>query len=163
MVTYDFMHSLSPKLSQQLKCVHILEMIGYASDKPNSQHIPEGLPIKISDVGDFIAIIANRDSNHLIKPLLNTAKTYQPTLPLKALKVFLGVEKFFPHLSRSDHAPFWESRIPAMMWTDTSEFRNPNYHKASDTPESLDYEFMQRVVELLGEVVLEELNYSIKD
>ncbi|MEA3490506.1 MAG: M28 family peptidase, partial [Campylobacterota bacterium] len=64
---------------------------------------------------------------------------------------------FFPHLSRSDHAPFWESRIPAMMWTDTSEFRNPHYHRPSDAPDTLDYEFMRRVVELLGEVVLEEL------
>jgi len=155
--SYEFMHSLPTTLTKQLKCVHVLEMIGYCSHEPNSQLIPEGLPIKVSDVGDFIAIIANRDSNHLIKPLIKTAEQTQPQLSVKALKVFLGVEKLFPHLSRSDHAPFWESRIPAMMWTDTSEFRNPHYHKPSDTPDTLDYEFMKSVVELLGEVVLEEL------
>jgi len=43
------------------------------------------------------------------------------------------------------------------MWTDTSEFRNPHYHRPTDTPDTLDYEFMRSVVELLGEVVLEEL------
>ncbi|MFK5976389.1 MAG: M28 family peptidase [Sulfurovum sp.] len=155
--SYDFRNMLPLELSKRIKCVHILEMIGYCSHKPNSQYIPEGLPVKVSDVGDFIAIISNRDSNHLIKPIIKIAETFQPKLPVKALKVFLGVEKFFPHLSRSDHAPFWESKIPAMMWTDTSEFRNPHYHKASDSPDTLDYDFMRSVVELLGEVVLEEL------
>ena len=161
--SYDFLHTLPPSLIKTLKCVHILEMIGYCSHEPNSQHIPEGLPIKVSNIGEFIAIIANRDSNHLIKNILNTAQKTQPKLKVKALKVFLGVEKFFPHLSRSDHAPFWQSRIPAMMWTDTSEFRNPHYHKASDTPDTLDYDFMQSVVELLSEVVLEELKRAEKE
>jgi hypothetical protein len=34
------------------------------------------------------------------------------------------------------------------MWTDTSEFRNPHYHRASDTPETLDYAFMANVARL---------------
>ena len=72
------------------------------------------------------------------------------------LKVFLGVEKFFPHLSRSDHAPFWKSKLPALMWTDTSEFRNPHYHKASDRPDTLDYGFMCKVIELLILTVLKK-------
>jgi len=153
----EFMDRLPRAMRGQIKCVHILEMIGYCSHEPNSQSLPEGLPIKISDVGDFIAIISNRDSNHLIKPLIQIANRTQPQLSIKALKVFLGIERFFPHLSRSDHAPFWESRIPALMWTDTSEFRNPHYHRPTDTPNTLDYKFMRGVVELLGEVVLEEL------
>ena len=43
------------------------------------------------------------------------------------------------HLLRSDHAPFWRAGLPALMWTDTAEFRNPHYHRATDTPETLDY------------------------
>jgi hypothetical protein len=39
------------------------------------------------------------------------------------------------------------------MWTDTSEFRNPHYHQPSDTPDTLDYEFMAEVAKLLVEVV----------
>jgi hypothetical protein len=34
------------------------------------------------------------------------------------------------------------------MWTDTSEFRNPHYHRASDTPDTLDYAFMADVTRL---------------
>ena len=143
----DFVRSIASQMD--IQAVHILEMIGFASDRHGSQKVPEGLPVKVSNVGDFIAVIANRHSNHLIKPLVNLSERHLPQLPLKALKVFFGVEKFFPHLSRSDHAPFWESDIPALMWTDTSEFRNPNYHLPSDTPDTLDYTFMKKVVTLL--------------
>ena len=156
----QFVQSLPVSFQKDLKAVHILEMIGYASNEPKSQFIPEGLPIKISDIGDFIAIISNAHSNHLIKPIFKQSKKNVPSLPLKALKVFLGMEKFFPHLSRSDHSPFWDKKIPALMWTDTSEFRNPHYHQPSDTPETLDYDFMQKVILLLGFVVLDSLNHS---
>ena len=132
-----------------LEVAHILEMIGYYSDAPHSQTAPEGLPIKISDKGDFIAVIANRYSNHLITSMMRAADTYVPDLSVKALKVFLGVEKFFPHLLRSDHAPFWHSKLPALMWTDTSEFRNPHYHQPTDTPDTLNYAFLQKVTALL--------------
>jgi hypothetical protein len=35
------------------------------------------------------------------------------------------------------------------MITDTAEFRNPHYHKKSDTLETLDYAFMAELVESL--------------
>ena len=57
---------------------------------------------------------------------------------------------FLPVLKRSDHAPFWERHIPAVMWTDTAEFRNPHYHLVSDTPETLDYEFLGNVARLVA-------------
>ena len=33
------------------------------------------------------------------------------------------------------------------MITDTANFRNPNYHTANDTPDTLDYDRMKLVVE----------------
>jgi hypothetical protein len=35
------------------------------------------------------------------------------------------------------------------MWTDTAEFRSPHYHQPTDTPDTLDYEFLQAVTRLL--------------
>ena len=61
------------------------------------------------------------------------------------------------HLLRSDHAPFWREGIPALMWTDTAEFRDPHYHLPTDTPETLDYEFLARVTRLLVHAVLSSL------
>lgn len=35
------------------------------------------------------------------------------------------------------------------MWTDTAEYRNPHYHQPSDLPDTLDYDFMAAVCNLL--------------
>ncbi|MFD8818466.1 M28 family peptidase, partial [Streptomyces sp. NPDC059627] len=43
------------------------------------------------------------------------------------------------HLGRSDHAPFWNRRVPALMVTDTANFRNPHYHRPTDVADTLDY------------------------
>lgn len=43
-----------------------------------------------------------------------------------------------PDLMRSDHAAFALAGVPAAMLTDTANFRNPNYHKASDTIDTID-------------------------
>ena len=130
--------------------VHILEMVGYRSHQPGSQQLPPGLPIiRAPDVGDFLALVANRTSNRFVKPLLRAANAYCEGLHVMGLQVFLGLEQRFPHLLRSDHAPFWRAGIPALMWTDTSEFRNAHYHKPTDTATTLDYGFMKQVAQLL--------------
>ena len=59
-------------------------------------------------------------------------------------------------LARSDHVPFWEREIPAVMWTDTAEFRNPHYHQATDTPETLDYGFLRAVTQILTATVIRQ-------
>ena len=39
------------------------------------------------------------------------------------------------------------------MITDTSNFRNPNYHQPTDVLDTLDVEFMQQVVSAAAETV----------
>lgn len=145
----DFVSNHLPKHSHQIQLAHILEMVGFSSSAAGSQSLPPGLPVKVSDVGDFLAIVSNRISNTYVKDLLQAGSDYVPELKINALKVYLGMEKLSPHLLRSDHSPFWNKKIPAFMWTDTSEFRNPHYHKPSDTPDTLDYEFLLQVTRLL--------------
>ena len=79
------------------------------------------------------------------------------------LNVKLGLEKYFPVLARSDHAPFWTQKIPAVMWTDTSEFRNRNYHRHTDTPETLNYRFLQQVTQLLTACVIQQAEELIDE
>jgi hypothetical protein len=43
----------------------------------------------------------------------------------------------------SDNASFWNAGIPALMITDTSFLRNPNYHRKSDTPDKLSIPAME--------------------
>jgi Zn-dependent M28 family amino/carboxypeptidase len=128
---------------------HILEMVGYSQNFSGSQRVPPGLPIRIPNRGNFIGLIGNHRSHRLLDQTLITAKTYLPNFPVLGLKIYFKLEKVFSVLRRSDHAPFWEAGIPALMWTDTAEFRNPNYHLPTDTPDTLDYEFLRQVTQLL--------------
>ncbi len=128
---------------------HVFEMVGYRTTAPKSQRMPPGLPARLApDVGDFLGLLANRRSNAAGEELVRLAATYLPGFPVLALKMYLGVEARIGHLHRSDHAPFWRTGVPAVMWTDTSEFRNPHYHQPTDTPDTLDYDFLANVTRL---------------
>jgi Zn-dependent M28 family amino/carboxypeptidase len=132
--------------------VHVLEMVGYASSAPDSQRMPVPIP-GAPTVGDFIGLVANQRSRHALRRVLTAAKACDEAPPVVALQAWLGAERLVPDLYRSDHAPFWRAGTPALMWTDTAEFRNPNYHRPSDTPDTLDYDFMAGVAALLGRVL----------
>jgi hypothetical protein len=150
----DFVRTIGAKGETPVREAHILEMIGYCDHRPGSQAIPPGLPIQVPDRGDFLGILANQDSTGLASIVLQTARTYWPDFPVLSLKVFAGAEKLLPVLQRSDHAPFWNAGIPAILWTDTSEFRNHNYHQPTDTPDTLDYEFLRSVSQILIATIL---------
>jgi hypothetical protein len=50
-------------------------------------------------------------------------------------------------LDASDHRNYWSRGWPAVIVTDTAYLRNPNYHTRHDTPDTLDYTKMARVVD----------------
>lgn len=143
-----------PNIGYRVECAHVLEMVGYASSAPGSQMIPPGLPISLPDRGDFIGLLTNRHGAAAMKTALQTIRTERPQLPAYGVEVLLGLEKYFPVLHRSDHAPFWKAGIPSIMWTDTSEFRNPHYHSHTDTPDTLNYDFLTQVTQAVTAVVL---------
>jgi hypothetical protein len=145
----EFVASVGEPPARRIGEAHIFEMVGFRSRAPGSQKMPRGLPVPgAPDVGDFLSMIANRGSNAIAESLMGLAARYVPQSPVMALQIYLGLERIFADLTRSDHAPFWRAGIPAIMWTDTAEFRNPNYHLPSDTPETLDYGFMADVTRL---------------
>jgi Zn-dependent M28 family amino/carboxypeptidase len=160
----EFVDDLAARPEWSIGEAHIFEMVGYRDRTPGSQTMPSGLPILgTRDVGDFLALLANRHSNAIAEELLRLAACYIDEPPVAALKIYLGLERAFPHLNRSDHAPFWIAGIPSIMWTDTSEFRNPHYHLASDTPDTLDYGFMSAIARLaLARVISLELGRKTK-
>jgi Zn-dependent M28 family amino/carboxypeptidase len=146
----DFVANFLPTSPITLREVHVLEMIGYTDKRPGSQRLPRGLPVRlVRDRGDFLALLGNRRSRRQVDSLLKSASGYVPELPVLGLKIPCGLENRFHHLRRSDHAPFWQAGFPALMWTDTAEFRSPHYHQPTDTPDTLDYEFLQAVTRLL--------------
>lgn len=127
---------------------HILEMVGYRAHEKNSQRAPKGLSFLVPKRGDFLGLVANAPSRKMLAHALRAADSgLGPSV--RTLEVFLALERRFRDLLRSDHAPLWYAGLPAVLWTDTAEFRNANYHQRSDTPDTLDYAFLREVGDLL--------------
>lgn len=53
----------------------------------------------------------------------------------------------------SDHRNYWTKKIPAIMISDTSLFRNKNYHELTDLYDTLDYDKMALLVKDLENIV----------
>ena len=120
-----------------------LEMLGYCDPTPGSQSLPRSLVGLYPETGDFIAVIGNQISGTLIAQFEEGLRSV-PDLPVETLQVpSNGNELQATRLS--DHSPFWDAGYPAVMITDTSFMRNPYYHTPHDMPDTLDYEFLERV------------------
>jgi hypothetical protein len=119
-----------------------LEMVGFTGPKQN--YPPYLNPKYYPNVGDFIAMIGNERSKELLESVCRSFKTHIPQLPFEFL-IVPGTGEGLEAVRLSDHSPFWDQGFPALMVTDTSFLRNPNYHLPSDTIETLDFEFMKKV------------------
>jgi aminopeptidase YwaD len=116
-----------------------LEMLGYFTDAPNSQRSPK-VPVDKSvfdppTVGDFIAIATTLPHQKFSRRLGEAMQAAAPGL--KVLQFDFSPIPL-PDIMRSDHAPFIMGNQPAVMLTDTANFRNPNYHKPTDTIETIE-------------------------
>jgi hypothetical protein len=79
-----------------------------------------------------------------LEKVCHSFKTHIPQLPLEFL-IVPGKGEKMEEVRLSDHVTFWNEGYPALLVTDTSFMRNPNYHLPSDTIETLDFEFMRKV------------------
>jgi Zn-dependent M28 family amino/carboxypeptidase len=122
-----------------------LEMVGYTDPRPGTQKYPVGLSWMYPSRGDFIGVIGNWNSNTLLRRFANSMRQVSG-LPVETLSV-PGTGMLIPAVRLSDHSPFWDLGYPALMVTDTAFYRNPNYHRPSDTLSTLDIEFMAKVCE----------------
>jgi hypothetical protein len=136
-----------------------LETIGYTSNRKHSQISPFGplmylfprYKVKVRKrVGNFIVIAADRNSRKLAKAFRKQCKRQVIDLPCLQAQMpmnFQGIAKRARDLLRSDHGPFWRANIPALMITDTANFRYPYYHTRADTIDKLNFDFIKKVTQ----------------
>lgn len=136
-----------------LAAVVVLESVGYAGDGV-AQSVPPGIPIAVPESGNFIAVIANERSSDISDSFARSVERYRVALPHVVLTV-PGNGELLPDSRRSDHAPFWDEGLRAIMVTDTTNFRNPHYHRATDTLDTLNLEFAAKVCRATTGVILE--------
>jgi hypothetical protein len=111
-----------------------LESIGYYSDLKESQRYPFPLSLFYPSRGNFLAIVGNRESRPLVKLVTKTIRETK-AIPCESA----ALPGSWTGVGWSDHWSFWQEGYPAVMATDTATFRNPFYHRSTDTPGTLDY------------------------
>jgi Zn-dependent M28 family amino/carboxypeptidase len=121
-----------------------LEMVGYFRDEIGSQRIPPTIPKYLHRFfprrGNFLAAVGNPPSWKLAWSFRRGFKC-GTRMPLFSIVLPEKIHE----IRLSDNSSFWDQGFPALMLTDTSYLRNPNYHLESDTPDTLDYARMTEV------------------
>jgi hypothetical protein len=143
---------------ETIDAVFDLEMIGYTDDAPDTQTIPPGFDLIFRESAgevedndyraDFIAVVGDPGAEPHVAALEHYAdRIGLPFVPLVVPEDLLE-SPLLGDLRRSDHASYWDASIPAMMITDTSNFRYAQYHcvDGEDVTANLDDEFSAQVV-----------------
>lgn len=131
----------------EIKGMICLEMIGYYNDSANSQEYPVGfLKLFYGNKGDFITVVQKFGNGKFGRQIKRGMKKQN----LISTKSFKGPAKI-PGLDYSDHLNYWRYDYSAVMITNTAFYRNKNYHKTTDTMETLD---LQRMGWVIDEVYL---------
>ncbi len=147
----SFMHAKAEHdLNTDIELMISLEMIGYFSDEPKSQHFPLKLMELIyPTTGNFIMVV-DRMFSSAGKKLQKSMSQYT-LLPIRRLTA----PKSLGGVDFSDHRNFWHFGYDAVMITNTAFYRNLAYHTINDTHDRLDYKRMADVVRSLYGAIIE--------
>ncbi|MFF9909323.1 M28 family peptidase [Streptomyces sp. NPDC013457] len=150
---------------QRIAGMLCLESVGCFDTEPGTQTVPPGFGTVFPGAagavrangrrGDFVLVVHRRSSETAAGLWRRAAAATDPRLPVVTLRdprpdgplgtlAGLAVPPV-NHLGRSDHAAFWNAGIPAVLLTGTANFRNPRYHRPTDTPDTVDHERLAAV------------------
>lgn len=153
----QYVMSLTKEDQAAIRETHIFETVGYFTSQPNTQKTPpelEQIGVRWRSTGDFIGLLSNSGSNRIASNVIRNTKKVGSRTHLSSMKVRFGLENKSGNMLRSDHASFWKAGIPAVMWTDTADFRNPNYHRTSDLPHTVNEDALTDVTRIaVGHIV----------
>lgn len=137
---------------EQIVLALVFEMIGYRSSAPMSQKTDASLEAVFPDAaaqisanqyrGDFALVVNDETATTAVSDIQAVAADV--ALPIVNISLLAPLKRSITDLRRSDHAPFWDAEYPALMITDTANFRNPHYHcpsGAADALADIDYDF----------------------
>lgn len=128
--------------------MYAIDMVGFVDRTPGAQRLPGNLKhLPESLIGDYVCISCSDSAFGVSKELFSGMKT------IDDLKVRL-FKANDPNDSDAafhiaDHQNFHSFGFPSGVITDTGFFRYRHWHKETDTPEKLDYEFMSKITESL--------------
>lgn len=116
-----------------------LEMLGCFGE-PQKFPAP-GMQILYPDVSNQIVVVGR------VRDFSFARKVKAALRGSGAAAASIDAPAIVPGIGNSDHASYWHAGISAVMVTDTAWYRNPRYHTARDTPDTLDYRRMAAITD----------------
>lgn len=126
-----------------------LDMVGHFTDEPDSQRSPVAdWGLLYQERGNFLAVFSDPDARATVGRVKLGLRAGSG-LPVRS---FVGQAA----LHASDHLPFLELGLPAVLVTDTGPLRYEHWHGRGDLPALLDYQRMAEVVRAVHGVLAVE-------
>ncbi len=133
---------LARRHQDKILIMYSMEMIGYYRHEPHTQHYPKIIRHLYPHTGNFIAFVGNPNSGPLLR---RSIKLFREQATIRSAGL-IAPPRLVPDIQRSDNYAYWQYGFPAVMVTDTADFRNSAYHTAGDVAERLDYVSMTRMI-----------------
>jgi Zn-dependent M28 family amino/carboxypeptidase len=120
-----------------------LEMIGYYKKEKHTQEYPiPAMSALFGTRGNYIALIKKLGAGSFARKFCLKFKTAST---IKSVQ--LSAPPSLEGIDFSDHFNYWDRGYSALMITDTSFYRNRNYHRETDTMDTLDFGMMGKVID----------------
>lgn len=127
-------------LADDVVAAIVLESVGYSCKESGCQDSPPGL--HFGSVGDYLLVAGNDASASMTQRTVALAQAAGLGRTKGVILPGDGGYLLTSAFLRSDNGLLWLRGTPTILLSDTADFRNPNYHRATDTPETLDPEFL---------------------
>jgi Zn-dependent M28 family amino/carboxypeptidase len=124
-----------------------LETLGCYSEEVGSQWLSLG-GLLLPRRGNFLALVGDRKSRPLLQRVSSLLSDHSG-VRFRALTL----PRRLPGARSSDHWSFWENGFLAIMATDTAPLRYRHYHTPQDTPDKVNFHWLDRVVQALDAVL----------
>lgn len=121
----------------------ILDAVGFTSSAELS--FP---PLPLPAAGDFLAAVGSDGDRQGVCDFQTVSASLGLGLPVLGVNADAnaGANLVTTNLLRSDHWTFWGKGVPAILLTDTANFRSGNnYHQPGDSADTVDLAFLRKV------------------
>jgi len=143
------------KSNKKVKLMISLDSVGRFNSEQGSQKHPFSfMDFFYPNTGNYISLMGRLEDYSELREVKNSFASAS-SLPLYSF----NAPENFPKISSSDHHYYWQLGYPALLVTDTAEYRNIS-NETLEVAERLNYKKMALLVQGLYQVVMDSESHS---